>query len=88
MSAPFHCSLMKPAADYMLDKINKIEFKKPKYEIISNVTAEPISKPEIIKSLLIKQIFSSVKWRVNIKNVKRKKKFYRNRTRKSFNWHG
>ena len=49
VSAPFHCSLMKPAADYMLEKINKIEFKKPKYEIISNVTAEPISKPEKIK---------------------------------------
>ena len=54
---------MRPAADYMLDKINKIKFKKPKYEIISNVTAEPISDPEVIKSLLIKQIFSSVKWR-------------------------
>ena len=73
VSAPFHCSLMKPAADYMLDKINKIEFKKPKYEIISNVTAEPISKPEIIKSLLIKQIFSSVKWRESILKMSKEK---------------
>ena len=73
VSAPFHCSLMKPAADYMLDKINKIEFKKPKYEIISNVTAEPISKPEIIKSLLIKQIFSSVKWRESILRMSKEK---------------
>ena len=39
VSAPFHCSLMKPAAENMTEKINKIEFKKPKYEIISNVTA-------------------------------------------------
>ena len=32
---------MKPAAEYMTNKINNIEFKKPKYEIISNVTADP-----------------------------------------------
>ncbi len=73
VSAPFHCSLMRPAADYMLDKINKIKFKKPKYEIISNVTAEPISDPEVIKSLLIKQIFSSVKWRESILRMSKEK---------------
>ena len=57
---------MKPAADYMIDKINKIEFKKPKYEIVSNVTAEVVSDPEKIKNFLIKQIYSSVKWRESL----------------------
>ena len=66
VSAPFHCSLMKPAAEDMLKKINNISFKKPIHEIISNVTAEPINEPEKIKELLIKQIYSSVRWRESI----------------------
>ena len=49
VSAPFHCSLMKPAAIYMRDKINKIDFKKPNYEIVSNVNADTVSDPEEIK---------------------------------------
>ena len=73
VSAPFHCSLMKPAADYMKDKIEKIEFKKPKFRIISNVTAEPLEDPENIKKLLIKQIYSSVKWRDSILRMAREK---------------
>ncbi len=66
VSAPFHCTLMKPASEYMVEKINKIEFQKPKYEIISNVTADLISDPANIKKFLIKQIYSSVKWRESI----------------------
>ena len=72
VSAPFHCSLMKPAADYMKDKIEKIEFKKPKFKIINNVTAEPLEDPENIKKLLVKQIYSSVKWKVYFENGKEK----------------
>ncbi len=63
VSAPFHCTLMKPAAVSMTEKINKIKFDNPVYEIINNVTAKPEKNSEIIKKLLIDQIFSSVKWR-------------------------
>ncbi len=73
VSAPFHCTLMKPAAEYMTDKIDNIKFKKPDYEIISNVTADPISDPEIIKQFLIKQIYSSVKWRESILRMSKEK---------------
>ena len=73
VSAPFHCSLMKPAADYMSDKINNTEFKNPNYEIISNVTAEPINEPENIKKFLIKQIYSSVKWRESLLRMSKEK---------------
>ena len=73
VSAPFHCRLMKPAAEYMSNKINNIEFKKPKHEIISNVTADSITDPEIIKKLLIKQIYSSVKWRESILRMSKEK---------------
>tara|TARA_B100001559_G_C16467062_1_gene607084 strand:+ start:569 stop:1507 length:939 start_codon:yes stop_codon:yes gene_type:complete len=66
VSAPFHCSLMKPAAENMVEKINKVEFKKPKYKIVNNVNASAVDDPQQIKDLLVKQIFSSVKWRESI----------------------
>ena len=66
VSAPFHCSLMKPAADIMKDKIDTTKFKKPLFKIINNVTANPETDSEIIKELLIKQIYSTVRWRESI----------------------
>ena len=65
VSAPFHCSLMKPAAKAMEDKIKNTEFKKPLLEIINNVTAT-LKNPENIKKLLVEQIYSTVKWRQSI----------------------
>ena len=66
ISAPFHCSLMNSAAEKMKDKISKIKFNKPKINIISNVNAAPEEDPEKIKELLIKQIYSTVKWRESL----------------------
>ena len=66
VSAPFHCSLMKPAADQMKDKINNTVFKKPLIKIVNNVTAETEGESNNIKTLLINQIFSTVKWRESL----------------------
>ena len=66
VSAPFHCSLMKPAAESMREKIINTKFKNPLFEIINNVTAKAESNSNIIKSLLIDQIFSTVKWRESL----------------------
>ncbi len=63
VSAPFHCSLMKSAAETMKEKIEQTIFKKPKFEIISNVTALPENDTNKIKRLLIEQIFNTVRWR-------------------------
>ncbi len=63
VSAPFHCSLMNPAAIKMKDKIDNTNFKKPNFEIITNVTSTPKSNPEEIKKLLVEQIYSKVRWR-------------------------
>ncbi len=73
VSAPFHCSLMKPAAEYMANKINNVEFKIPNHGVISNVTADPVTDPEIIKKFLIQQIYSSVKWRESILRMSKEK---------------
>jgi len=66
VSAPFHCSLMKPAADSMKEKINITEFKKPLFKIVNNVTAKAEEENNNIKSLLIDQISSTVKWRESL----------------------
>ena len=66
VSAPFHSSLMSPAAKNMESKINNTNFKNPSVELISNVTAEPVQDSEQIKSLLIKQIYSKVRWRESV----------------------
>ena len=69
VSAPFHCSLMKSAADNMKEKINKTTFQKPKIEIIHNVTTKSENDVNKIKNLLIEQIYSSVRWRESIINM-------------------
>ena len=66
VSAPFHCSLMKKAAENMKDKIENTNFLKPKPNIISNVTAKEETDVNKIKPLLIDQITSTVRWRESI----------------------
>ena len=66
VSAPFHCSLMKPAAEKMSNKINSVAFNNAYIEIITNVAAEPEKKAVNIKNLLIQQIYSKVRWRESI----------------------
>ena len=63
VSAPFHCKLMKPAAEQMKELILKSNFKQPKIPIVSNVTAKEETGVENIKNLLIEQIYSRVRWR-------------------------
>ena len=66
VSAPFHCSLMRKAADNMRGKIDNVKFSEPLIEIVNNVTANKEKNPEIIKKLLVEQIYSTVKWRESI----------------------
>ena len=66
VSAPFHCSLMKVAAEKMKEKIENTNFIKPKPNIISNVTAKEETDINKIKPLLIDQITSRVRWRESV----------------------
>ena len=66
VSAPFHCSLMKKAAENMKDKIENTTFLKPKPNIISNVTAKEEIDVDRIKPSLIDQITSRVRWRESV----------------------
>ena len=66
VSAPFHCSLMKPAAEKMKLLLQKTDLKNPSLQLISNVTALPVERYTDIKDLLYKQIFSQVRWRETV----------------------
>ena len=66
VSAPFHCSLMKKAAESMKGKIENTNFLKPKPNIISNVTAKEETDVNKIKPLLVDQIISRVRWRESL----------------------
>ena len=66
VSAPFHSSLMNAAATNMKSKIENVNFTKPNYEIITNVSASPTNDPVKIKKLLVEQIYSKVRWRESI----------------------
>ena len=69
VSAPFHCVLMNSATEIMKNEIIKTEFKIPKNEIISNVTAKQTIDPDEIKDLLVKQIEKPVRWRESVINM-------------------
>ena len=73
VSAPFHCSLMNSAAEKMKSKINSVNFKKPLFDIVCNVTSKTENNPEKIKKLLIDQICSTVRWRESIINMSNNK---------------
>ena len=69
VSAPFHSSLMSKATGIMKEELKKITFSSGNNKLISNVTAEAISDPEDLKSLLIKQIENRVRWRESVINM-------------------
>ena len=66
VSAPFHCSLMKSAAEKMSEKLNNTLFKKPSIQIVNNVNAAVEENPSKFNKILIDQIYSTVRWRESI----------------------
>jgi [acyl-carrier-protein] S-malonyltransferase len=66
VSAPFHCSLMQPAAEVMAEALANTEISTPKAPLIANVLASPISDPEEIRKRLVEQITGSVQWSKSI----------------------
>ncbi|MEK9678830.1 MAG: ACP S-malonyltransferase [Rhodospirillaceae bacterium] len=63
VSAPFHCAMMAPAADVMADELAAIDIQIPAVPIVANVTAASTSDPAQIRSLLVEQVTSRVRWR-------------------------
>jgi [acyl-carrier-protein] S-malonyltransferase len=62
VSAPFHCSLMKPAQDRLEGDLNKLKMQKPVYPVACNVDAELVTDDLRARETLVRQVTGSVKW--------------------------
>ena len=62
VSAPFHCSLMKPAQDRLEKDLNALKMQKPVYPVACNVDAELVTDDQRARDTLVRQVTGSVKW--------------------------
>lgn len=66
VSAPFHCSMMEPAAKEMEKALGDAEIFAPITPIVANVTASTVTDASQIRTLLVKQITGRVRWRESV----------------------
>ncbi|MDA0703791.1 MAG: ACP S-malonyltransferase [Proteobacteria bacterium] len=66
VSAPFHCTLMAPAATVMAEALDATEIVEPAVPVVANVTAEAVSDPDAIRALLVRQVTAMVRWRESV----------------------
>ena len=69
VSAPFHCSLLKPAGEKLATELDKITFGDMKIPVVTNVTAEYILDKSKVKELLVRQVSTSVLWESCIRKM-------------------
>ncbi|HBL7238123.1 TPA: ACP S-malonyltransferase [Serratia liquefaciens] len=62
VSVPSHCALMKPAADKLAVALQDITFSAPQVPVVNNVEVRAESDPEAIRSALVRQLYSPVRW--------------------------
>ncbi len=66
VSAPFHCSLMEPAARVMEQALAGADLRAPLVPVYANVTAAPVADPAAIRALLVEQVTGTVRWRESV----------------------
>lgn len=69
VSAPFHCSMMKPAEKAMADFFAHVMFQKAKIPVVQNLTAGIVEQPEPLKQNLIAQVSGAVKWTQSVQTL-------------------
>ena len=69
VSAPFHSSLIRPAADRLGDRLAELVFSAPKIPVVNNVDVSIESDPDRIKDALIRQAYSPVRWVETIQKI-------------------
>lgn len=70
VSAPFHCTLMQPAANAMREALSNTTINAPIVPLVANVTAQATSDPEAIRGLLADQVTGMVRWRESVITMK------------------
>ncbi len=66
VSAPFHCALMRPAADAMAEALAKVTIRTPTPPLVANVVARALSDPREIAQRLVEQVTGTVRWRESV----------------------
>jgi [acyl-carrier-protein] S-malonyltransferase len=72
MSAPSHCSLMKPAAERLRERLEAIEVRKPMINVIHNRFVESFADPARIRQALVEQLYNPVRWIETVEFLGRK----------------
>jgi len=70
VSAPFHCPLMKPAADKMAEALAAVTIRPLSVPVLANVTAAEANDPETVRRLLVEQVTGRVRWRESILSLR------------------
>jgi [acyl-carrier-protein] S-malonyltransferase len=66
VSAPFHCAMMRPAAETMAEALKAVLVQPPRPPLVANFSAGPLSDPTAIRESLVAQITGTVRWRESV----------------------
>lgn len=69
VSAPFHCSLMKPAADALANDLAHVTFHPSQFPVVCNVTADVLASIDHAPALLTRQVTHAVRWTESVERL-------------------
>jgi [acyl-carrier-protein] S-malonyltransferase len=69
VAGAFHTKLMKPADDAVAEALAGVEIQPPHVPVWSNVDAQPHTRPEEIRELLVRQVVQPVQWEMTMRNL-------------------
>jgi [acyl-carrier-protein] S-malonyltransferase len=69
VSAPFHCALMRPAAERLAAALAGVPFQRPAVPVVTNVEATPNQDPERLRALLVDQVTAPVRWEQSVQKM-------------------
>ncbi|ANQ84791.1 malonyl CoA-acyl carrier protein transacylase [Azoarcus olearius] len=72
VSAPFHCALMKPAAERLAERLAGLEIGTPEIDVLNNVDVAVYAEPDRIRDALVRQAFSPVRWIESVQEMARR----------------
>lgn len=72
VSAPFHCALMKPAAERLAERLAAVDLRQPEIDVLNNVDVAVYADPQKIRDALVRQAFSPVRWIESVQEMARR----------------
>lgn len=72
VSAPFHCALMRPAAQRLAARLAEVQVTRPQIDVLNNVDVAVYDEPERIRDALVRQAFSPVRWIETVQEMARR----------------